>query len=304
MKRARSGKKPTIQCTRVRPTSYRPGAEGTYIVRLSSTNQDRLRVGNGAYLNVSYGKASVLARLSVDKDLDDKTIRIDQTLRTALCLEKIMQGLRGKKELVYRLKGRGALKLPVVIQGSNFPGPTLLARLVKQQYLICIVHHALPTDMETPLARLSKSAMDAIGIQPGDKVLLISETARKALRCFELDPSQLPLKSMRKDFKPPCPYALYKDLRLPWVTMDMQTRIGLNPTGLDHYEVKPWYPILVGRDPRHAVITEFAALAFTLAVGAVGGAIVVDVRLGQVAILAAGFIAVFALIWAKIRSRI
>lgn len=99
------------------------------------------KVRNGAYLKVSYGEASVLACLSDDPGLDDETIRMDQTLRTAICLEKIMQG-SAAKELVYSSDIDGALKHPVVIERSAFRGPTRLSRLVKQQYLICLVHAA------------------------------------------------------------------------------------------------------------------------------------------------------------------
>ena len=133
--------KSSIKCTRVCPTSERPGSKGTYIVRLSRANTRRLKVGNRAYLKVSYGEASVLACLSVDAGLDDETIRMDQTLRTAICLEKIMQG-SAAKELVYSSDIDGALKHPVVIERSAFRGPTRLSRLVKQQYLICLVHAA------------------------------------------------------------------------------------------------------------------------------------------------------------------
>ena len=259
--------KPSIECTRVCPTSHRPGSEGTYIVRLSPANKQLLKVRNGAYLKVSYGKASVLARLSVDRDLDDETIRIDQTLRTAICLEKIMQG-SGKKELMYSPGRAGALEYRIVIQRSNFPGPTLLARRLKQQYLICLVHHAIPRDMETPIARLTEQSMEVVGIQPGDKVLLFNEERRRSLRCLPLNPkTQLPLPTMRQYFTPPCPDSAYEGLLLPWVTIDLQTRLDLG--------VDPWQPILVGRDPRHALALEFNHVAAALALAAVGGAIVI-----------------------------
>ncbi len=261
--------KPSIKCTRVVPTSHRPGAKGTYIVRLSCANRQRLKARNGAYLKVSYGKASVLARLSVDDELNGTTIRMDQTLRTAICLEKIMTGL-AKKELVYNPGGDGDLSHPIVIQRSNFRGPTLLARRLKQQYLICLVHHAIPRDMETPIARLTKQSMDVVGIQPGDKVLLISETRCRSLRCLPLDPkteTQLPLPSMHEQSTPPCPDSAYEGLLLPWITIDWQTRLDLG--------VVPWQPIIVGRDPRHALALEFNHVAAALALAAVGGAIVI-----------------------------
>lgn len=294
----------SIQCTRVRRTKDRPGSEGTYIVRLSPTNRRRLGVRDGAYLKVSYGKASVLACLSEDSTQNDETIRIDQTLRHAICLQKIMQE---GEELVYEPGGNGSLKHPIAIHRSDFPGPNLLARMLKQQYLICILHHAIPRDMETPIARLTKQSMEVVGIQPGDKVLLFSEKRRRSLRCLPLDPeTQLPLPTMRQYFTPPCPDSAYEGLLLPWVTIDLQTRLDLG--------VDPWQPILVGRDPRHALTLEFNHVAAALAVGALGGAIVVPVEkltfLGWFApfvpsaIVFIGLFAVVMLILFKIRSRI
>lgn len=305
--------KPSIGCTRVWATKHRPGSEGTYIVRLSPDNVRRLKlkVRNGAYLKVSYGKASVLACLSVDCDLPNDTIRIDQTLRTAICLEKIMQG-PGKRELVYSPDGRSDLEYPIVIRRSNFRGPSPLAKLLKQQYLICVVHHALPTDMETPLARLTTLAMEAIGIQPGDKVWLIGDNGRKKIRCLPLDPGiKLPLPSMGKHFTPPCPETDYQELTLPWITIDLQSRLDLNQTGLDSNNVNPWDPIIVGRDLPHALASEFSTVAMGVALSAVGGAVVVpEIIITDVyswlplSIILTGFVAVSLLVALKIRSRI
>ena len=151
-----AGFKPCIQCMRLAPTQYRPDSEGTYIVRLSPNNRTRLKVRNKSYLKVSYGEASTLACLIVDKSLnDDDIIRMDQTVRTAIGLDKMMQGSDAKKSY---FQDR-ILPQPIIIEPSNFPGPGLLGRLLKQQYLICIIHHALPTDMEPPIARLKRSSM-------------------------------------------------------------------------------------------------------------------------------------------------
>lgn len=262
-----------------------------------------LKAKKRPYLKVSYGKASVLARPSVDDELDDQTIRMDQTLRTAICLEKIMQGTGAKRELLYTEDGSGSLNLPVTVQRSNFGGPSVFARLLKQQYLVCLVHHAKPRDMETPIARLSKQSMGVIGIQPGDKVKLISETCQKSLRCLPLDPNvKLPLRSMRRLYPPPCPSKAYRGLLLPWITMDLQTRLDL--------KVKPWQPIILGRDPYQALATEFNHVALGLALSALGGAIAVPKEISAehpwlpLSIVMVGLAGVLMLIWVKIRSRI
>lgn len=288
----------SIECIRVCPTSHRPGSEGTYIVRLSPGNMARLNVGNKAYLKVSYGEASVLACLSVDENLDDETIHMDQTLRTAICLEPIMQG-RKKRELVYCSGGAGDLSYPIVVQRSQFRGPTPVAKLLKQQYLICLVHHAMSEDMEKPIGRLTNNSMEAIGIQPGDKILLISETRRKSMRCLALDPDKnLPSDTMLNTFTGwRCPELEDKDLRLPWVTLDRQSRLEIG--------VDPWVPILVGRDPYHTLLSEFSQVALAVALGAVGGALFFqDHPFVQFAILFVGFAAISMLIVSKIRSRI
>ena len=287
----------SIKCTRVCPTSERPGSKGTYIVRLSRANTRRLKARNGAYLKVSYGEASVLACLSDDPGLDDETIRMDQTLRTAICLEKIMQG-SAAKELVYSPDAARDLEEPIRIERSAFRGPTLLARLVKQQYLICLVHQALSMDMETPIARLTNSSMEVIGIQSGDKILLISEKNRKPLRCLPLDTEGLPLEAMRTVFTPVCPDVEDQDMLLPWVTIDLQTRLDLG--------VAPWQPIIVGRDPGNAIVSEFGQVVLGVALAAVGGSIIAadyaDISFSY-GILVAGFVVLLLTVF-KIRSRI
>jgi len=298
--------KPAIECKRVKRTGERPGSEGTYIVRLSRENVRRLKARNGVYLKVSQGEASVLARLSVDETLDQETIRIDQTLRTALCLERIMQG-PGKKELVYNPDGSGDLAYPIVIQRSRFRGPSLLARLVKQQYLICRVHNAMTRDMEKPIARLKEDSMKVIGVQPGEKVLLISENSRKRvrLRCLALDPGiNVPTETLTATWPQPHPDALCEDqeMNLPWITLDLQTRLKLG--------VEPWQPIIVGRDPLHAVALEFTTVAMGLALSALGGAVVIPESLKQnhawipLSFIFVSFCLVSILICLKIRSRI
>ena len=288
----------SIECIRVCSTSHRPGSDGTYIVRLSPGNLARLKLRNKAYLKVSYGEASVLACLSVDETLDDETIHMDQILRTAICLEPIMQGTK-KRELLYHPGGGGDLSCPIVVQGSRFRGPTPLARLLKQQYLICLVHHAMSEDMEKPITRLTNNSMEAIGIRPRDKVLLISQEGRKSMRCLALDPDKpLPSDTMLNTFTDwRCPELKNKELRLPWVTLDKQTRLDLG--------VDPWIPIIVGRDPYQALLAEFSDVALAVTLGVVGGALFFQGRpLVQLAILFAGFVALSGLVLSKIRSRI
>jgi hypothetical protein len=299
--------KPSIECTRVQPTEHRPGSKGTYIVRLSPDNMRRLKVRNGAYLNINYGEASVLACLRVKEDLDDNTILMDQTLRHAICLKGFMQEAEKENVLIYNPDGDGDLSDPIVIRRSHFRGPTPFAKLIKQQYLICIVHQATTRDMETPLARLTTEAMGVLGIERGDKVLLISENRRRILRCLPLNPdTKLPFDSMNK-YKSPCPERAYKGLTLPWITIDWQTRLGLG--------VKPWFPIIVGRAPRHVLAWELGELASAIAIAALGGAYVVPEMeildiLGKfkdvlpAVIIAIGIITVVTVTLFKIRSRI
>lgn len=302
---ARQSSRPSIVCNRVRRTEDRPRSEGSYIVRLSPANAKRLKARNGVYLRVSYGKASVLGCLSIDEKLDDETVRIDQTLRHAIGLQKTMQE---NEELAYSADASGPLKQPIAVCGSGFRGPSLLAKLCKQQYLVSIVHHAIARDMEKPIVRLTAESMEVIGIQPGDKVSLIAASGRKvSVRCLALGAeTQLPSTFMWEDFTPPCPDEAYEGMVLPWITVDLQVRRRL--------DVKPWEPILVGRDPCHALTLEFNHVAAALALSALGGAIVVHGEhlafLGRFApfvpfaIVMTGLLGVLMLLLFKIRSRI
>ncbi len=309
----RFGETPPITLTQVTATSERPGSTGTYIVRLSPANQRKLRVRNGAYLDVSYGDASVTACLSVDPDLDDSTIKTDQTIRTAIHLEKILQGST-KSTLVHYPAGGGGgdLPHPIVVRRSAFRGPSLLNRLLKQQYLMCFVHHALPEDMEKPIARLAENSMAVISVEAGDKILLIGSNGKKrSIRCLRLEDSErLPLQSMHTVFKAPAYQqrrmgkrrAGEEPLGLPWITLDKQARIPL--------DVDPWEPILIGRYPPQVLAAEIGQVVSAVALSALGGAIVVPDGVKQAypwlpwAIVLAGLVTVLLLIWAKIRSRL
>ena len=290
--------KPSIECTRVLPTIFRPGSEGTYIVRLSPTNMRRLKVKSGAYVEVSYGNALVLACLSVDQELDNETIRMDQTLRAATCLDMIMGG-SGKKELVYRPGGDRDLEHPIVVRRAIFRGPSLLDKLVKQQYIICTIHHAMPDDMERSVARLTTDSMKVIGIQPGDKVLLVSHKRRKAVRCLAMNPDfPLPSDSMLKYFPAPCHVSQYEEMRLPWVTMDLETRVILG--------VEPWQPIFVGRYVPQLLAPELTELTVAVVLAGLGSALVLkDIHfLLPIAAIITGVVVATVVILLKIRSRL
>jgi hypothetical protein len=239
-----------------------------------------------------------MACLSIDDELkDNETIRMDQTLRTAIGIEPVLQGLN-KSELIYDKDGNSDLVYPINVQRAKFNRPNLLTRSLKQQYLICNVHHAMATDMEIPIVRLSERIMEVLGIKAGDRVRLINGKYHENLRCLPLDPKyQLPLKTMESDFAD-WKYQLpeNEDLRLPWITLDRQARLAL--------DIQPWQPIIVGRDTLHALSSEYAEIALAIALGALGGAIVFDALLAQVIFGIVAFAAISLLIWAKIRSKI
>ena len=166
-------------------TNKRPGSRGTYIVRLSKANQEKLKVSDGAYLHVGFGNASVLACLSVDETLNDDRILLDQTLRMAISLKGFLQSTQDKAPKVV------AEDQPIIVQPSNFTGPNWLERMLKQQYLVCVIHYALSTDMEKPtIVRLAKSSIETLGIEPGDKVQLNSGYGCVTVRCLCLPESE------------------------------------------------------------------------------------------------------------------
>jgi hypothetical protein len=84
--------------------------------------------------------------------------------------------------------------------------------------------------------------------------------------------------------------------------MDHQMRLDL--------DVQPWQPIIVGRDPRHAVSSEFTTVAMAVALSALGGAVTVpesiEEKVGWIGwgILFVGLAVVATLITLKIRTRI
>ena len=293
-------KRPSVTCSHVLPTSTRPHSKGTYIVRLTQAISRELKAKNKEYLRVRYGNNAVIARLSVDDEIkNNQTICMDQTIRTAIGLAPMMQGVNtDKTELFYRPGKKSDLMYPIDVQRAKFKKPNFLTRMLGQQYLICIAHNAMAADMETQLVRLTEQAMQILGIKPGDRVRLINGERVIKLRCLPLDPKyQLPLKAMDKDFadwKYPIPDE--KELRLPWIALDRQARLAL--------DVQPWQPIVVGRDTGQALRSELGEVAYAVALATLGGAIVVKDPVAQAIILAAGFLTISVLICMKIRSRI
>ena len=281
----------TLDFFKLGPTRTRPNAQGIYIVKFSSQNRDYLGVKDGDYVRIIYGKAFVLGCLRVDDDLDHGLVQMDQTLRTAIGLDRIMQG---SGDFESHDKESRTLKHPIKVQASNFSGPSVLARVIKQQYLVCMVHHALPEDMEASLVRVPQSSMDVLGIESGDKVLLGSEGGSVQVRCLVLKSEPcLPLKSMSIDFTPLWEQA-DDEMQLPWITMDLHTRQQL--------DINPWEPILVGRDPFHSLVSEFDEVMLAIALAAVLGTIGLPEY--QLPIILVGFTGIFILILLKLRSRI
>ena len=282
-------------------TKDRPGSSGTYIVRLSQANRDSLNVKDGAYLKISYKEASVLGCLSVDKDLEDDQLLLDQTLRMAINLKGYLQSAEGKTEKGIYVDD------PIEIQPSKeFAGPNRLSRLLNQQYLICVVHHALETDMEKPtIVRLTPYSLEALGVEPGDKVLLISDVGRVTVRCLSLnekDVETLPTENMKKLQR----VRTEESRKLPWILMDLQTRNLLNPTEDDDNDVKPWDTVIVSRHLPHSFTSELGTVAMGLALGALGGAVVLKDNSDwlPLSILGGSFLIVLILIAIKIRNKI
>jgi len=285
-------------------TNDRPGSRGTYIVRLSKANQESLKVSNGDYLKVQFRNASVLACLSVDPNLEDDRILLDQTLRMAINLKGFLQSAEDKAPKVVEKHE------PIIVQPSSFTGPNWLERVLKQQYLVCVIHYALSTDMEKPtIVRLAKSSIETLGIEPGDKVQLNSGYGCVTVRCLCLpdnDEATLPdekMKKLREDWKK-------EDSDLPWVLMDLETRNLLNASGDKKNNLKPWDTIIVSRYLPHTFIAEFSTVAMGLALTALGGAVVLPNSLTDIypwlptLILSGSFFIVLVLIAFKIRDRI
>ena len=299
---------PSIRCTKVLPTERRTGAAGTYVVQISLHNQRRLHARAGQYVRVTHGEAWVHACLQIDPELDDDSIRIDQTLRMALALKRF---LPGDQSLEYvpesdelagypETKEERHLEHPVVVFRSRFRGPGLLARWLRQQYLVCAVHYSQPQDMEKPIARVSEDSLDVLGIDEGDKVQIVGERRTLPLRCLALDPAdEIPTEPMKKK-RTPWWHDLDEDHRtpLPFITLDRESRRLLG-------DLVPWQPVFVGRDPRYVLASEFREVMLAVALGVLGGVFFFqDNRIVQGAILTAGFGLAIGLIILKIRSRI
>ncbi len=153
--------------------------------------------------------------------------------------------------------------------------------------------------------------MEAIGIEPGDKVWLITDLGRQKIRCLPLDETtELPLDTMWTNFTPPYSKEEHKTLALPWITMDLQTRLRLNQSGVKSNNLKPWDAVLVGRYLPHALASELSTVSMGLALSALGGAVVIPDSITEslpwlpLSIIVTSFIIVLFLIGLKIRSRI
>ncbi len=302
----RRSKRGPVECPLVLPTTKRPHSQGSYIVRLSEENRKRLGVGNLSYLKIAYGRASVLGRLVVDHELDDRTICMDQTHRVALGLEGILQG-QSRRGLIYGEAGGGVspaeltdISQPIRITTSKFRGPNLLERLLRYQYIVCRVHVALNVDMEKPIARLSENSLEVIGVAPGDKVRVIGELSSRSVRCLALSSiSTLPSEDMKRAFGEPFGAAVDSDSGLPWCTLDKQTR--------DELDVKPWDNVLVSRSLWQVLASEFRSVGLAISLSLVGVALSLPndgASYFPVALIGLGLVMALLLILVQVRSRL
>jgi hypothetical protein len=205
---------------------------GDYAIAVHPDVKARLQLGRYAVVEhqVDGHVFSLIAALSSDEAVQSETeIHMDQTIRDAIGV-----GVRERVKL-YPLPSHGGIL------------HRLIDRLLPRKYLIMRVQSAHIVMIEKPGCMIPKIAMDFLGVEPGDEVILESTVreapdsdhrlARLTLRAYPTPPDAQELRErtqsgMLQSRFPDCSEALGMFPDLPWLFIDADARNALVKSGI------------------------------------------------------------------------
>lgn len=248
---------------------------GDYAIAVHPNVAARLQLGHFAVVeHQADGHVfSLIAALSSDQVVQSEAeIHIDQTIRDAIGV-----GVRERVRL-YPLPSHGGIL------------HRLINRLLPRKYLVMRVQSAHILMIEKPGCMMSQIAMDILGVEPGDEVILesaVQETpdsdhrlARLTLRAYPTPPDAQELRErtqsgMLQSRFPDCSEALGVFPDLPWLFIDADARnaLGRKPLGLDKCS-----PIRVYASRKYQLIKEFREYAFLIIVTLLSAISLLDVN--------------------------
>ena len=228
----------------VRPTELRFGAEGDYQVQLNPNRKRQARIGRRAIITTGSPGAepakarAVLARVQVDAGLTDGEIRVDQTLREALLID------RGCEVFAFRVVG-------------GYLHRKLLQWMFKPRRVWAYAFRSSHRDMEKVLCDVTLPALNILGLENKDQIRLESvsfDPSDGRFKVGDATPTILELstadveraydeitqEACREDRRDvagarelgQCQLSIFRNaegerLRLPFVRLDKHTRIAL-----------------------------------------------------------------------------
>jgi len=183
--------------------------------------------------------------------------------------------------------------------------------------VLCRVRKGVLPDIGFDICRLSESAMDDIGVSPGDRVVVESKNERVSLKAFPLREDVSDRKGVQTDMRPdryPEPVeALGLDrlagteVDLPAIYLDAERRQQLqlgeqtNADGGTPLDAGICQPVKVFRDPRSAFLRSLNGISISVIVGLLATVVFFEpwlTPLGMLAIIGVGlFFVVFSVVY-------
>lgn len=224
-----------------------------------------------------------------DERIGENQVGVDQTLRNAIGISAHLSG----DEQVY-------------VQRYVGPEPSLLTRLVAWvlgvQDQVLRVHPSDTSAMEKQVCLLHKEAMNIIGVEVGDFILVESPYSKPiSLRVLELTDQikEEREKNIQNDSNryPPCgEYLNLGRPDLPWILMDWH--------GRDALKVEVCDPVIVKRDPLHILYKNLNSFAILLLMTLIGASLVIEPLWAKAIAFGGGITTSLLLILYRIRKQI
>jgi len=289
---------------KVLSTRDRPSPSSSHIVQFNPKTMKRLNVKKGMHvlltsasdISIKYWGETRNRRLRIvgnvhkhDKRMGENEIRVDQTLRNAIGLPVHVSG-----------------EEQVQIQKYVGPKPSFLNRFVTRllgvQDQVLRVHPSDTPAMEKQVCVLHKEAMNIIGVEVGDFVIVESPYRKPiSLRVLELsdEMKEEREKQIQNDSNryPPC--SEYLNLGrpdLPWILMDWHAR--------DSLKVEVCDPVIVKRDLSHILYRNLNSFAILLLITLVCASLAIEPVWAKALVFGGGIATSLLLVLYRIRKQI
>lgn len=283
----------------VQPTQNRLRSKGDFIAKINKKYIDKTFYHDYVILQNSINgkKLKIQAKIIFDKQILDRSIKIDQKLRDAIGIE-----IGQKVELI-----------PIIELKNNFLY-NKIRNIFGVQYNIVRVKRSFQNDMEINLCRVSKESLESIGVKPGDTIVIQSTNGTVKLRSVEFSDKFIELLNIRERNKPEIypncnfnfanqnseldilPIFLDKDARDKLFTKSYKNQIGFGGQCA---------PVRISRSLAFVISKQIGVISITTILAAIGAVVSIDIDDSmKLLILFIGLIFVAAMQFYQIKQKV